>query len=81
MVQKDPSLIGKTQAIWISAAANIDTLIKGGIDTTRPETERRVNNKEISWYENLREAGLIRADFNTRFITAGDSRDPEQSGV
>ena len=81
MVQKDPSLIGKTQAIWISAAANIDILNKGGIDTTRPETERRVNNKEISWYENLREAGLIRADFNTRFFTAGDSRDPEQAGV
>ena len=81
MVQKDPSLIGKTQAIWISAAANIDILNKGGIDTTRPETERRVNNKEISWYENLREAGLIRADFNTRFFPAGDSGDPEQAGV
>ena len=81
MVQEDPSLIGKTESVWVSASADIDVLQKGGIDVSVPESERRVKDKEIRWVEALRAADSIEAVFNTRLFTAGDSRDPEQAGV
>ena len=81
MVQADPSLIGQTKAVWISAAADIDVLQKGGIDTTLLENQRRVKDKELRWVESLKTTDAIQAVFNTRLFTAGDSRDPEQAGV
>ena len=81
MVQADPSLIGQTKAVWISAAADIDVLQKGGIDTTLPQNQRRVKDKELRWVESLKTTDAIQAVFNTRLFTAGDSRDPEQAGV
>ena len=65
----------------ISAAADIDVLRKGGIDTTLPENQRRVKDKELRWVESLKTTDAIQAEFNTRLFTAGDSRDPEQAGV
>lgn len=81
MVRAEPSLIGKTESVWVSASADIDVFQKGGIDVSVPESERRVKDKEIRWVEALRAADSTEAVFNTRLFTAGDSRDPEQAGV
>ena len=59
MVQADPSLIGQTKAVWISAAADIDVLQKGGIDTTLLENQRRVKDKELRWVESLKTTDAI----------------------
>jgi len=81
MVLADPALIGQTVAVSLTASADIDIFNKGGIDINLPESDRRVKDKEIRWLETLRTAGAVSIDFNTRFFTAGDSRDPEQAGV
>lgn len=81
MVRANPQLIGTTQKIWLTAASDIDTLIKGGTDVTAPETERRVKDNQIAWVEALQSRDAVQTVFNTKFFTAGDSRDPEQAGV
>ncbi len=81
MVTNDPSLIGTAQEVWLPAAADIDMLIKGFIDRSKPASERRVNDKQIAWVDALQERDAIERHFNTRFFSAGDSREPELAGI
>lgn len=81
MVLDDPGIIGTTQKVWLTASADIDILIKGQIDRSVPESDRRVQDIEIAWIDTLIEQNAIKKAFNTRLFTAGDSRDPEQAGI
>lgn len=45
------------------------------------ESNRKVSDLEIGLLERLREKGLVENRFNTRFFTAGDSREPELAGI
>ncbi|RED18166.1 phosphate ABC transporter permease PstA [Pontivivens insulae] len=45
------------------------------------EEARRVSDHQIVWIEELRAEGNVEQVFNTRFFTAGDSRDPERAGI
>ena len=46
-----------------------------------PENARKISDRQIAWIETLKDQGKIETVFNTRFFTAGDSREPELSGV
>ncbi len=46
-----------------------------------PEASRKVSDLQITLIENLRSAGAVETVFNTRFFTAGDSREPELAGI
>jgi phosphate transport system permease protein len=81
MVLKDPELVGKTAEVWLPADDDIDMLIKGHFRRDLPESERRVSDKQIAWIERLEAEGRLERQFNTTFLTAGDSREPELAGV
>ena len=80
-VLANPDAIGSTVDIWVKASDDIDTLYKGFIDRDLPEDDRRVKDKEITWYDALDAEDRITSKFNTTFFTTGDSREPEQAGV
>ena len=46
-----------------------------------PEVARKVSDNQIVWLESLREEGAVSSNFNWRFFTAGDSREPELAGI
>lgn len=81
MVRKDPSLIGKNVSVWVTADDDVDMFAKGFIRRELPENERRISNKELSWIDKLRSEQRVKKVFNTTFFSAGDSREPELSGV
>ncbi len=81
IVVENPSLIGSTKSIWVVADDDIDMLTKGYIDRELPESERRVNNKQLAWVDQLISANRLEKRFNTTFFKAGDSREPELSGI
>ncbi|NKB60107.1 MAG: phosphate ABC transporter permease PstA [Alphaproteobacteria bacterium] len=81
MVIDDPSLIGKRISILVPLSDDIDQLNKGAIKASSDETERRVSNKQIAWFERLQDFGLVETVFNTTLFTAGDSREPELAGI
>ena len=81
MARDDPSVIGTTRQVWLKAGADIDMLTKGFIDRDVPESNRRVNDKSLGWYDRLDEQQLVSRRFNTTFFTAADSREPEQAGI
>lgn len=80
-VSRRPSLIGNTRRIWLPADDEVDMLMKGHIDRSLPESERRISNQQIAWIDHLDGQGRIETGFNTTFFTAGDSRDAELAGI
>lgn len=81
MVLDDPEIIGTTRRVRLPASDDIDMLRKGYIPRDVPETERRVSDRQLGWYDALMAQGRVSLDFNTGFFTADDSREPELAGV
>jgi phosphate transport system permease protein len=80
-VLADPQLIGTTGSVWVPVASDVDMLVKGYIDRTLPESERRLDDRTIGWVDRLVEEGRLERRFNSDFFTHGDSRDPELAGI
>ena len=80
-VMDDPSIIGQRVSLLVHASDDADQLEKGHIDADLPESERRLNDKQIGWFERLKERGLVVTRFNTTLFTNGDSRSPELAGI
>ncbi|MCG8018206.1 MAG: phosphate ABC transporter permease PstA [Candidatus Thiodiazotropha sp. 'RUGA'] len=80
-VMSNPSLIGSKAEVWVVADDDVDMLIKGHIDLRLPESDRRIKDNQLGWIHLLQEQDRIEKRFNTTFFTAGDSREPELSGI
>ena len=81
IVTRQPELIGSTLSLWVIADDEVDMFVKGHIPRNVPETERRVNDKQITWIDQLTEAGRLKKQFNRTFFKNGDSREPELAGI
>lgn len=80
-VVADPSLIGKTEQMWLVASDAVDLLRKGNIDRAIPESERPLSDKQLGWTDQLEAEGALALKFNKTFVTGGDSREPENAGI
>ncbi|MCG7924763.1 MAG: phosphate ABC transporter permease PstA [Candidatus Thiodiazotropha taylori] len=80
-VMSNPALIGSKAEVWVVADDDVDMLIKGHIDLRLPESDRRIKDNQLGWIHLLQERDRIEKRFNTTFFTAGDSREPELSGI
>ncbi len=80
-VVANPGSIGLERTFWVPASDDLDLLAKGDIPRDVPETERRVSDAQIGWFDALEERGMVRSSFNTTFFTSGDSREPELAGI
>ena len=81
MVASDPTLIGTTRTVWLTADDTTDMLNKGFISRDVDQAERALTDKQVAWFDALAAEDRVRMSFNTTFLTAGDSREPEQAGV
>ena len=81
MVADNPGLIGTRAEVWLPASSDIDMFVKEQVDTKAPEDERRIKDNQVRWLESLKASGDLELQFNTRFFTGADSREPELVGV
>ncbi len=81
IILSNPSVIVTTQTIDLLASDDIDQIIKGNIDISTNEINRKVKDKEIVWFQKFQEKGKVSTQFHTQFFTNGDSRDPEFAGI
>ena len=80
-VKAHPDDIGKTIELWVPADDDVDMLMKGHIRRDGAEGERRLDDMQISWVDRLVDEQRIKKRFNTTFLSAGDSREPELAGI
>ncbi|TFH25404.1 MAG: phosphate ABC transporter permease PstA [Myxococcales bacterium] len=80
-VLADPTLLGRTETIWVTADDDADLFLKGRMDPDVPEADRRLDDDQIGWLRALQREGNARVVFSRTFFTAGDSREPEQAGI
>ncbi|PID46020.1 MAG: phosphate ABC transporter, permease protein PstA [Proteobacteria bacterium] len=80
-VIKNPALIGTTVSYWFLAKDDIDVFMKGNIDRTLPESDRRIKDYQLEWIDTLLAEGRLEKRFNTVLFTEADSREPEQAGI
>jgi len=81
MIQQQPDLVGRTIAVSVPADDDVDMLIKGNIARDVPESNRRLNDRQLTWIDKWVHDGKIAKHFNTAFFTSGDSREPELAGI
>lgn len=81
MVEEDSAIIGKKMKVWVLADDDIDMIIKGKIDRSQPQENRRVKDIQLKWIEQLVEQERLEKRFNKTFFTSGDSREPELAGI
>jgi len=79
-VMEAPELIGKSVDVWLPADDDVDMFVKGHFDGEENATGR-LSEQQVAWIEALRKEGRLETHFNTTFFTAGDSREPELSGI
>ncbi len=80
-VLKHPDQIGRNVTVWLLAGADVDMFMKGAIDTSVPEIQRRLKDYQIGWLEHLKQQERLDLRFNNVFFFNGDSREPEQAGI
>jgi len=81
MVLLDPGVVGKTVSVWVAADDEVDMTLKGHFRRDLPEAERRMSDKQLAWLDHLTAEGRVERKFNTTFLSAGDSREPELAGI
>ena len=77
----DRSLLGKTERLWLPTDDDVDMFVKGQMDRTGAESERRLKDFQIAWIDRLQAEGRIEKRFNSTFFSQGDSREPELAGI
>ncbi len=81
LVVADPTLIGRTISLTAPMSDPYDQVNKGLIDRTTPEENRRLSDRQIALFDDLKAAGLISTPLNWGLITNADSRFPELAGL
>ncbi len=81
MVLADPDLIGTTVDVELLAADDVDQFVKGYVDPERPETDRRLKDRDLAWLTALEAEGRVALSLNSWLFTRGDSREPEYAGI
>ena len=67
--------------LWVKTSDDVDMLMKGRLDRSVDETQRRLSDQQIIWVDDLTADDRVRLVFNKTFFTSADSREPESSGV
>ena len=75
----NPDLFGKTETRWILVDDDIDTYYKSWLDGE--PYAARLSAKQVQWIDQLHQQSQIRLQLNTKLLTRGDSREPEQAGI
>jgi phosphate transport system permease protein len=80
-VLADPSVIGTTRTMWLTAKDDVDMALKGHTSRVPGREGNRLTDQQLEWLHQLESSGQLKLKFNTRFFTSGDSREPELAGI
>jgi phosphate transport system permease protein len=78
----DPSLIGQRLQLWVLASSDVDMFVKGNLSRdAEGGAGGRLNARQVEWVDKLAAEGTLEKQWNKRFFSSADSREPELVGV
>lgn len=77
----DPGIAGTARSIWVTAADEVDMVVKGVVPRTAPADYRRLSDRQMEWVAALENSERLETQFNWNLFTSGDSREPELAGI
>ncbi|MBV8939320.1 MAG: phosphate ABC transporter permease PstA, partial [Alphaproteobacteria bacterium] len=77
---KHPEWAGGTHEVWVPVAAALDQALKRGTLDAAPSPASALTPAQRAIGRTLAAEGRLRETWNTRFLTTGDSREPEEAG-
>ncbi|CAA0088572.1 Phosphate transport system permease protein PstA [Halioglobus japonicus] len=81
MVLENPALLGTNAEVWLLAHSEAGSYLKGQVDASAPESDRKVKDIQVVWLDTLAKEGRTESRFNSTFFLSGDSREPELAGI
>jgi len=73
LIKENPAWMNTKQEFWALANSEVDQYLKG--------KESRTSERDRNFVDELKKDGKIELQFNGRFLTEGDSKIPENSGI
>ena len=80
-IEKSGRIDQPSGIFWVKSSDDVDMLMKGRMDRTIPENQRRLKDMQIGWVDALVANERIDLVFNRSFFTKADSREPESAGI
>jgi len=80
MVFQDSAILGDQVILSFPLTSALDQVHKGNITTDAEEADRRVSDRQIEWFNRLRDQGLVSLGYNAKFFTEGNSQQAENAG-
>jgi len=81
MVFRNPDLLGTTAKIKFPVDDDVDSFLRGYIDRTVPEADRRLNDLQLSYIDIFSKKDLISYRLSEYFFFGSASRDAELAGI
>lgn len=82
LLRADPGLIGQRRSVALLAASDVDMFRKGFLEIDEKSKQAgKLNERQLNWLAKLSADKALRGEFNSRFFTSADSREPELVGV
>jgi phosphate transport system permease protein len=73
LIKANPTWMNTKQEFWALANSEVDQYLKG--------KESRTSERDRNFVDELKKEGKVELQFNGRFLTEGDSKIPENSGI
>ncbi len=80
-LEADPTLLGRSEQVWVPVRSEIDLLNKGKYDLDAPSLTRGVSDRDVAAWRQLSAEGKLRTGFNSIFMSTADSTVPELAGI
>ncbi|MBL4802356.1 MAG: phosphate ABC transporter permease PstA [Emcibacter sp.] len=80
-LMKSDDVIGTTIPMDLLASSTVDMYLKGQISRDVDQSERKISDKQLAWLDIMASEGRIIKGFNWKFLSSGDSREPELAGI
>ena len=77
---ENPSYINKKFYFNVLFNDDSDIFYKGYVDTSLSESERRLDDQEVAWLNELKNTGRVKNKISKNLFLNGDSREPEVAG-
>lgn len=80
-VLENPNMAGKSLEVWLPTSGDVDIYYKETGLKENSDPTNRLSDEQTGWLQTLAAEGKIKSRFNTDFLFASDSRNPEVAGI